>query len=399
MSNPNHRSALVFMIDGLSPRYLSPYGCTWVQTPAMDQLTAESITFERAVAEAVDLQLVNQSLMSGWHPLACQQGEPGFEVVDECRKADVESWLLTDDPVLLKSVERRLESSGGFDHIVALPSAAQFKQSAESLEDTHLASCFAQVIQDLPQRSPPFLLVVHLTSLTQVWDAPLAMRERHRDEEDPEVPDFVVPPNRTVDATGIDPDEIHAITCAYAAQVETLDTCLDVLLQETRADGMLDKMLVCLTGLRGFPLGHNNQVGHHRDHLFSDATSIPVMVRDPYSGLGPFRTHELTTSRQVLPFAVNWITGEMPAQENGQHASPLPSPACLVTIGESTRAITTPAWLMIDHGSTQQLFVKPDDRWDVNPVHDRCRWIVDDLLQLLDMAAEQLAINQPLSIG
>lgn len=387
------------MIDGLSPRYLSPYGCTWVQTPAMDQLAAESITFERAVAEAVDLPLINQSVMSGWHPLACQQGEPGFEAVDGCRKAGVESWLLTDDPELLKSVERRLESTGGFDHIVALPSAVQFEQSAESIEDTHLAACFAQVIQELPQRSPPFLLVVHLTSLAQVWDAPLAMREKHRDEEDPDAPDFVLPPNRTAEATEFDPDEIHAITCAYAAQLETLDTCLDVLLRESRADGMLDEMLVCLAGLRGFPLGHNHQVGHSRDHLFSDATSIPLMLRDPYSGLGPFRTHDLVTSRQVLPLAVNWITGETPDQDNGQHASPLSTPGCLVTIGESARAITTPAWLMTGSGAMQQLFVKPDDRWDVNSVQDRCHWIVDDLLQLLDVAAEQLANNQPLSIG
>ena len=186
--DPNRRSAVVLMIDGLSHRYLSPYGCTWAETPAMDQLAARSITFERAVAETVDSQLANISFLSGHHPLACHGGDLKFAALDSCREAGVDCWLLTDDQALTDSLQA--DHSGlaaSLDQVVALPAGnPDADRPAASIEQTHLASCFAQVLQELPRRSPPFLFIVHLTSLTSIWDAPRALREKHRDEQDPD---------------------------------------------------------------------------------------------------------------------------------------------------------------------------------------------------------------------
>ncbi len=395
-ANPDHRSAVVLMIDGLSPRYLSPYGCTWAGTPALDWLAAESITFERAAAEATDLPLATRSFLSGRHPLACQANE-AYPALAGCREAGVDCWLLTDDVQLQQSLEAgQSPLADCFDHVVALSAGADFAdQLAGEIDETHLANCFAQVLQELPQRSPPFLLIVHLTSLSGVWDAPMALREKHRDEEDPDLPELVRPPNFSSEDAAIDPDEIHGFTCAYAAQLETLDTCLDVLLEEARQDGMLDNMLVCVSGLRGYPLGHHGWVGQHTDHLFSDATSVPLFLRIPHFTAGPFRAHQLVSPRQIVPWIADWLTGQSETAED----EALPSLECRVTIGETTRTITTPAWLMIDDGETQRLFVKPDDRWDVNPVQDRCHWIVEELLQLIELASGQLANDEPLAVG
>ena len=58
-----------------------------------------------------------------------------------------------------------------------------------------------------------------------------------------------------------------------------------------------------------------------------------------------------------------------------------------------TRAIWTAAWLLVERGDRPELFVKPDDRWDVNPVQDRCRWIAEDLGDVLAKICEQLRAN------
>ena len=46
------------------------------------------------------------------------------------------------------------------------------------------------------------------------------------------------------------------------------------------------------------------------------------------------------------------------------------------------QAIRTPAWYLRD-GAEPELFAKPDDRWEVNDVSDRCEEVVDSLRSAL----------------
>ena len=61
------------------------------------------------------------------------------------------------------------------------------------------------------------------------WDAPLALRQQFADEDDPEPPEFVEPPDRVL-PDDFDPDELLGITHAYAGQVALVDLCLGMLL-------------------------------------------------------------------------------------------------------------------------------------------------------------------------
>ena len=73
---------------------------------------------------------------------------------------------------------------------------------------------------------------------------------------------------------------------------------------------------------------------------------------------------------------------------------------CVVGHG-AQRAIRTPAWYL-RAGGQPQLFVKPDDRWEINDVVSRCPDIVDGLQAALtqcEMAlpATRIADLPPLS--
>lgn len=56
---------VVLVIDGLQPAYLGPYGNTWVNTPAWNQLAAASLLLERCWLDAPGLPEFYHAAWSG----------------------------------------------------------------------------------------------------------------------------------------------------------------------------------------------------------------------------------------------------------------------------------------------------------------------------------------------
>ena len=387
------RNAVVLLVDGLNPAYLSAHGCTWINTPVFDQLAAESLVFERTVTESVDGASALRAFLNQQHPAsaAAENGKTA-EGLLALAEAKVQCVLLTDDRQAITGV------GDWFDEIIELGhcDSETTRPASNDVGETFLAQCFAGIISELPKQSSPFLAVIHLTSLARIWDAPVEMREQYRDEEDPEALDVT---QAVCDSGDFDPDQILGITHAYGAQLETLDTCLDVFLQEMQLDGLWDNTRLMLAGLRGYPLGHRGQIGHHQDHLFSDATRVPLWVRpakDELQDWSGARTQSLSGISTWIPMATSWILGIPNESVNmtGESLVP-PQRNCVIIRGSQTRAIWTPAWLMVESAEQTRLFVKPEDRWDVNPIQDRCRGIAEDLCEILGTACEKLQQSEP----
>src|SRR5256885_274942 len=73
-----------------------------------------------------------------------------------------------------------------------------------------------------PQR--PNVIWLHWRGMSGPWDAPLEMRYHFADEDDPDPPTFVVPPEKTM-GVEVDPDEVLGFVQAYAAQIQVADLC------------------------------------------------------------------------------------------------------------------------------------------------------------------------------
>ena len=393
--NDKKRNAIVLLIDGLNPSYLSAHGCTWINTPAFDQVAADSIVFERAVTESVDSQKALAAFLKERHAGLVQHGDDGpSSGLSALAEAGVHRMLLTDDVAAMAGME------SDFDQVIELGQVkrAEELESADDIGDTFLAQCFAGVINELPKQSAPYLAVIHLTNLAHVWDAPLEMRDKYRDEEDPEALQGVSAVQQSGD---FDPDEILGVTHAYGAQLETLDTCLDVFLQEMQLDGLWENTRLVLAGLRGFPLGHRGQMGHAMNHLTSDACRVPLWVRPADAEkevLCAARTHELTAISEWLSIATEWILGKQEARMELalQNCADESQWNChgIVVCEDNAAAIWTPAWLLVEKEGVIELFVKPEDRWDVNPVQDRCRGVAEDLAEMLADACLKLRNNE-----
>ncbi len=382
------KSALVMLVDGLSPRFLASQGNTWIDTPNLNWLASVGQTFETAIADSTELQTGLRSFFAGVHSAFIGQRDSYGNLLEQLTSHGIETHLITDDV----TNETQSGLTDAFDKVVSIDCPSDL-QAADSIGQTHLASCFAQVMSELATGVPPYLCVVVLTSLARIWDAPYAGRLRFVEQDDPPPPEIVRPPLQKLDLQKVDPDDVLGISRAYAAQVELFDRCWGALVNELRDLGLLEDIFIGLTAPRSYPLGEHGVVGNDSTLLFSEATQVPLIVRIPRSEMESARHQSIVQPSQLMPTVMDWFgapcgkAGDTPLRESlwpllvtGQSGSQ----EFAVLLNEERAAIWTPVWMLVDDGVEPFLFVKPDDRWEVNPVGSRCFQIVEKLREQID---------------
>jgi len=379
-------NAICLVIDRLHAGFLGSYGNAWVQTPQLDRLAAESFLFDQALIDSPRLESLYRSYWQGWH--AIRRGSPPKDrasLPQRLGAAGVAGTLLTDEPAVA-----RHPLATGFDELVEID-PPDHEELAKTIDQTHLARCFAQAIDWLEKAREPFLLWCHLSGLGGPWDAPREFRRAYVEEGDPppresaEVPCLRLPED-------YDPDDLLAVTQAYAGQVSLLDACVGALLECLEETGGGETLLVLLSA-RGFPLGEHLRVGPCEEPLYGELVQVPWMMRFP-DGLGAAaRTQALVEPADLWATLLEWwqITGppEVPTAKGllplvREEVASVRDRLFVVADGLQ-QAIRTPAWYLRESGGADEdtagveLFAKPDDRWEVNDVSDRCREVVERL--------------------
>jgi arylsulfatase A-like enzyme len=202
-----------------------------------------------------------------------------------------------------------------------------------------------------------------------------------------------------------DPDELLGICQSYAGQVTLLDACLGALMEEIEQLPSAEQTLLVVTSARGFPLGEHRRVGPADDALYAETVHVPWIMRFPDRLAASDRSSALVQPCDLTPTLVDWLG--LPVEDErsfGRSVLPLVRgdveslrDRALVAGHGGQRAIRTPAWYMLveggivegsaersaDVGGRAELFAKPDDRWEVNDVADRCPTVVDLLRDAL----------------
>jgi arylsulfatase A-like enzyme len=302
--------------------------------------------------------------------------------------------LVTDEPLV---AEHPLAEA--FDQTLFLPPPSEVVvANAASIEDTQIARLVAVAMDQLDHLTSrgdePFCLWIHSRGMAGPWDAPLALRERLVEEDDPppmtgsEVPHERLPPD-------VDPDVVFSANCAYAGQVAAFDTCLGLLAESLRDAPVGQQTLFSLMGARGMPLGEHGLLGPVADRLFGETLHVPWLIRLP-SGVGATqRSAALVGPCDMAATFFDWL-GMPAAGGNPISKSLLPllrdetqavhDRLCMAIDRE--RAIRTPGWfLRMPEDALPELYVKPDDRWEMNEVANRCEPVVEELVAAWDQFA------------
>jgi arylsulfatase A-like enzyme len=384
---PDAKNIVCLVVDRLHSGFVGAYGNTWISTPEVDRLAAESFLFERACIDSPRLDELYRSYWQGWHSVANRLiAGARFErnLPRQLAAAGYTTALVSDEPAV-----SRLALSEAFATRDELD-LAMTEDVAESIGETHLARFFAAAAERLIEMRPPFFLWLHTGSLGQTWDAPLEFRDQYRDADDPPSPESAAVPCRQL-RRDFDPDELLGIMHSYAGQVTLLDLCVGSLIEALSEGSFANDTLFVLVSARGFPLGEHGRVGPIDEALYCELTQIPWLLRFP-DGLGQSeRTHALVQPADLFATLVDWLG--LPTESShhiaaGQSLLPLVSGASAAVRDRATiiaapdeRAIVTPAWYMRQSGVSArcELFVKPDDRFEVNEVASRCPECVEQL--------------------
>ncbi len=385
------QNLIVLTVDGLSARSLGPYGNTWVDTPSINALAAQGVLLENVIAERLEPGSCIRSLLSIRPETPIEPTRSANALRPTVSDLFTESVLVYDTPnsSQLHGVDVCFNSHVNVEIPTAGPLAADWSE-------THLAVMFAALtdrLEDLSTASHagegPFLAWCDSQTLLHRWDAPSSIAQEFGGPEDPAPFAGTTPPVDIVSPDNVDPDLLLSFNHAYAAQIIVLDRCLEALFNCLHEFNLANSTQILLTSSFGYPLGEHGIIGSGNECLFGEAIHVPFIVSQTEQRYQARRYQSVIQHSQLsrLLFAEPSLT--IPKASTSPFAfdqlfSEVDKFPFAVTRHGSARAIQSPSWLLHDSPQGQSLFVKPDDRWEVNDVANLCHEVVKGLADLLE---------------
>jgi arylsulfatase A-like enzyme len=396
--------AIVLIIRGLQHSALGCYGNQWIYTPALDALASAGAVFDQHFADNADSAGVRRAWRSGRYQFpanisAANAGmQPGLLTV--LQEKGIHTCLVLDDSRLSPA-----EFLAGWHTVERVRAAEEEVPLEATLERVGAA------LEKL-ERLDNWLLWIDLATLLPPWSVPAEIQEAYfneepddeaEDDEDEEMEESEpLTPISDVATGPIDRDDDYlylSLQTSYAAAVSYVDTAIGQLLEAL--DGLEggDDILFLLTTDTGQNLGEHGIVGTCRAWLHDELIHLPLVIRVPGVDAGR-RIAALTQAVDLAPTLADWF--HVPLVEvHGRSLLPLvrgeiesirPFACAALQVGESIEyALRTPEWAFLlpvktgvdDADRSPQLFVKPDDRCEVNNVLQHHLELAEQLERML----------------
>lgn len=396
------RNGIVVVVEGLSTGLVGAYGSNTAVTPALDRLAAHGLVLDQCFVDSLDLRKQLHSIWTGCH--AAQEWNSSWTMWKQFIVSGYEACLITD------CAETALIAEQLGCPRVLLVEADESTEPAEDWTECSLMRVFVSAVEEVSETESNRIVWIHSRGLRLAWDAPIELRERFMDPEDPQPPrDVCVPDIVVTDQT--DPDEIIGWGQVAAAQVAVVDQAIDILMSaiESREDANDWSWMVLSPG--GVPLGEHGRVGWGKPQLHGEEISCLAIIRAavPETGLQPPGSRRaelcqlpdlamtfLDSLELLVPAAVSrW--GQSMLQP-GSFSAPigwLPQFQSAYIVGMAAQWIRTPAWsVTFSETEPPQLFVKPDDRWEISDVSSRRLDVVERLREVASEFQECLKTRQ-----
>lgn len=322
---------LVIEARGLPAGFLGCYGNEWIGTPCLDRLACDGVVFDSHIAAIPDIRSTEATYVS--------------------------------EQVGLESPTRaRIDAVIGF----AAAALTAWRRVPDGgvlwIDGPDLA---------LPWSLPRDLLESYCEPPEEPWpDPPLGVWPK------------------------VDIADLLRLHNTFGAVVTYFDAQLDALLKDM--DAAAD-VLVCVTARCGLPLGEHGLVGTGRAWLHEELVHVPLAMRFPGCRDAGRRIAALTQPADLPPALAQLTAGQAPNPAVGWGLLPLlndaaetirPHVRSALTVGASAElALRTPDWALLvptkvpagDPPRGPQLYVKPDDRWEVNDVRQQHLELAEEL--------------------
>ena len=442
------KNIICLLVDRLHIGYWGAYGNSEIETPTLDRLASESFLADRFYVDTTDPARQCRSWWQGVHALA-QSETP--TIMAHLNTAGYRTVLITDDPDIAYSPD-----AGDFSDVHLLSTSTNSEPCDEIDEThlCGILASLAATVESLARSGAPYCLWCHLRGFDEIWDFPFSLRNKYCGEDDPEPysgvrPPFTIPGDCAAQKTMLrsvagsftsylSQDDIRqAVVSAYMGGVTMFDELLEMLTEPLRNGELGNETLFLLAGLRGVLFGEHGIIGippadsELVEPLASPLVQVPLAIRFPDGFGATVRADALLQPPDMTRLLYEWL--EMPMPDSLQNTpSAVPNMLNLireepqnlqdrilivasqpgttwqpgtersaVTGSTDVRAVSslvTPTWFLqelvpaTNADDRFALYVKPDDRWDVNNVAGRCGEIVEQLIEVqADLARRLIA--------
>ena len=146
--------------------------------------------------------------------------------------------------------------------------------------------------------------------------------------------------------------------------------------------------------IRDSPLGEHGRLGSCDSALFEELIHVPWLMKLPHGAGVANRVHKFIQPADLYSTLLDWFNaGDLPST-NAAGRSLLParqdrwptSRDWAFALTDNQRVLRTSIWSarISDENSTAELYVKPDDRWEVNDVALR----LPEMVEMVDEVAQ-----------
>lgn len=382
--------AILITFESLPVRLLGCYGCEWVETWAFDRLATEAVLFdqhfvedatrrssEKAIADSlrrggVDLQLLREAdseEFGGVPKVTTVRGRDGFDA--EPREVPF-AQLVATTKELLPEWSSRSDSSLLWLHSRGIPSPCLTPIEYAQVYLDQLDDELNEDEEEVEAETEPDEESDELESEVEPEDIENESVALVPEPELQRILDAVAQCQVTGQRIALAPLEWKIARCVHAGYATLLDRWLGELLDTIRE--IANDALVIVAGLRGIALRDRPDLLPHRAGLSEDIVHPPLFVRLPQSKAGE-RRQELVQVSDIVPTLFEWFA------ESNVESSLLPVVRNetaggrdeLIIQGTHALAIRTrDYYLVVDEKSAdpsgRALFLKPEDRWEMNDV-------------------------------
>ncbi len=397
------RNGIVVVVEGVNTGLVGTYGSNTAVTPSMDRLAAHGLVLDQCFVDSLDLRQQLHSLWTGGH--AAQACTAESSIWHSLSSNGYETCLITDCAITAKVAEEL-----GCPR-VTLVEVDESAEPADDWTECSLMRVFVTAIDELSETESNRVVWIHSRGLRLNWDAPIELRQRFMDPEDPDPPAESRVPNIEV-TPDTDPDEVIGWAQVAAAQVAVVDQAIDILMTtiESRDDASDWAWMVVSPG--GVPLGEHGRVGWGSPGLHGEELGCLAILRpaetqadreDNLKAPGTRRA-ELCQLPDLMATFLD-LLDLTPDQNEGRWGKsmlrlesfsvPFAWPAdfqSAYTANLAEQWIRTPAWsATFREEGPPQLFVKPDDRWEISDVSTRRGDVVERLQKIANAFRECLS--------
>lgn len=376
--------AIVVAVDALSLNHIGCYGNEWVETRHLDQLADDGFVFDQCFPNSPS---TGSWLRQGFAGIVDNrwpwQGTLRSELADALIRRNVATALFSDNPELPWTAGDLTP----FNDVERLA----FVTSDRSIDD--LGRVGLEWLTR--QGSRPSLLWLDVGMATSDWQPPQDLLERYL-EKGEEI-DPTAPTSGRVGET-IAEESLGPLRALTAARAHYFDQWIGTLVEGMRHIATWDDCLFIVTADQGFPLGEHGTVGLADPWLFDERDHVPLLIRAPgtrRNARSPAHVQSIDLWATLAEYFQFTLPREgaismslFPVMRGEPHKQ-----RDLVTYGlqDVEYAIRTHQWkLRLPVGcvgdekpTPRELYVKPEDRWEMSDVADQYPRIADALeLQL-----------------